>query len=348
MSDEKIAILDAGSQYGKLIDRKIRQNNCFCELLALDTKASYIAQHYKGVIISGGPSSFHDENAPKPDPDLLALDIPILGICYGMQWLCLAYKGTIERLPVREDGQIDVSISDCDLFDGLKTPESVLLTHGDSCTIIPDAFETIAKSTHAIAAIKHRAKPFYGVQFHPEVDLTLNGLRILSNFLFKICKFRGDFKIENRIEKAIDEIRAHVSNRDVVVLVSGGVDSTICCALLYKALGIERVHAIHIDTGLMRMNEDILVKDALEKIGFKLKIIYAWDIFSQATTQINGVTTHKLCNAVNPEEKRKIIGDTFIHVVLHELDKLGLKVFIVSIVLFCGESKNTASDQTET
>lgn len=331
MISEKIAILDAGSQYGKVIDRRVRELKCECEILPLNTPASIIRSSYQGIIISGGPNSFQDKNAPVCDPSLIELDIPILGICYGMQWLNIIYGGKVESGSIREDGQIEIEIDSTNLlFDGLDKREKVLLTHGDSCQDLPEELQVIGRSPNHIASLKHKKKPFYGVQFHPEVDLTVNGKKILENFLLKVCKFSGSFKIEDRLTKAIEEIQAQVLEKDVVVLASGGVDSTVCCALLYKALGVEKVHAIHINNGFMRMNEDVLVKEALEKIGFQLKVIDASQAFYNGVTNINSQQTAALNTIINPEEKRKIIGDTFMKVIMKEIESLGLKHFILA------------------
>lgn len=331
LNEEKIVILDAGSQYGKVIDRRVRESNCYCDLLPLETKAEFLNGKYKGIIISGGPNSFEDPEAPRCDPEILNLGIPVLGICYGMQWMNFIYGGSVTHGKVREDGQIDIEIDNTSLiFEGLEKIQSVLLTHGDSVSNIPSELKVIGKSTNAISALEHVSKPIYGVQFHPEVDLTINGNKIFHNFLYKICKMSGTYTIDDKISKAIQDIQNQVKDKDVVVLVSGGVDSSVCCALLYKALGIDKVHGIHINTGFMRHNEDNLVKDSLEKAGFKLSVIQSSNDFFDGTTEINEQKTDKLRNTINPEQKRKIIGDTFIKVVIAEIEKLGLKEYFLA------------------
>lgn len=331
MQSDKIAILDAGSQYGKLIDRRVRELHCCSELLPLDTPLASLETSYKGIIISGGPNSFQAKDAPMCDPSLLNSSIPILGICYGMQWLGLVFGGQVKGGKIREDGQIPIEIDTKDfLFAGLEEKQMVLLTHGDSVHEISEEIEVIARSPNHIAGIKHKKKPFYGVQFHPEVDLTVNGKKILENFLFKICLCSGNYKIEDRLQKAVDEIRSQVQDKNVVVLASGGVDSTVCCALLYKALGQQKVHAIHINNGFMRMKEDTLVKEALEKIGFKLQVVDASQEFINGNTEIEGKKYGPLHSVVNPEEKRKIIGDTFIKVIMKEIQNLSLNDYFLA------------------
>lgn len=331
MHPQKVAILDAGSQYGKLIDRKVRELFCETDILPLDTPSETL-KRYNAIIISGGPNTLKDKDAPKCDPAILQLNLPILGICYGMQWLGLVFGSQIMSGDVREDGQIEISICEGNyqLFEELDKKEKVLLTHGDSVTNLGSELVVLAKSEHSISAIKHKDKPYYGVQFHPEVDLTPKGKVILSNFLFKIAKLYPIFSLDNRLDNLIEEIRRTTENKHVVILVSGGVDSTVCCALLYKAIGEDRLHAFHIDHGLMRYEESALVEISLKKIGFKLKTINAWQNFKNATTEIKGKTTNKLCESVHPEEKRKIIGDTFMRVIFSEIENLGLKDFILS------------------
>jgi len=331
MISEKIAILDAGSQYGKVIDRRVRELRCESEILPLNTPVTILKESYQGIIISGGPNSFQDKDAPMCDSALLDCEIPILGICYGMQWLSIMYGGQVKGENIREDGQIEVELDvSSPLFEGLDKKQKVLLTHGDCVQDLPECLNVLGRSPNHITALKHKKKPFFGVQFHPEVDLTLNGKKMLENFLFKICKFSGSFKIEDRLTKAVREIQAQVQGKEVVVLASGGVDSTVCCALLYNALGKEKVHAIHINNGFMRMNEDVLVKEALENIGFKLQVVDASDDFFNGVTQINSETTPPLKQVVNPEVKRKIIGDTFMRVIMKEIENLGLKQFFLA------------------
>lgn len=325
-----VAILDAGSQYGKLIDRRVRELNCFTELLPLNTKASELSK-YQAIIISGGPNSFNYPNAPQCDPDLKNLDVPILGICYGMQWLNFAFGGKVKKGLIREDGQLFVELdTSILLFNGLSPREKVLLTHGDSCDYIPEDLEIIGKSEHSVTSIKHKTKPFFGVQFHPEVDLTSNGKMIFSNFLYKIAGLSGTYNMEDRLANALKDLKENIGDKNVVVLVSGGVDSTVCAALLFKVLGADKVHAIHINTGFMRKNEDVLVKEALNEIGFNIKVIDATEEFFNGFTEINGKKTGLLKDSLQPEEKRKIIGDTFINVIMKEIENLNLKEYYLA------------------
>ncbi len=310
-----LGILDAGAQYGKLIDRSVRENGVESDLLPMNTPAEELAKKYRAIIISGGPESVYGENAPKYDPKIFELGIPILGICYGMQLLAHASGGKVEKLAKREDGPGTIKIqTDSLLFAGLEPEQSVLLTHGDSVSAVPAGFRVIAMSEELISGIENASKKFYGVQFHPEVDLTINGQKILSNFLYKIAEFDGSYTVEDREQKAISYIKQKVGQSHALVLVSGGVDSTVSAALVTKALGKDKVFALHIDTGFMRENESQTVKVALEKFGLNLRVINATEQFLHATTIIDGKETPPLNECLEPEQKRKIIGDTFMRV----------------------------------
>eukprot|EP01060_Flectonema_neradi_P022541 TRINITY_DN30786_c0_g1_i1.p1 TRINITY_DN30786_c0_g1~~TRINITY_DN30786_c0_g1_i1.p1 ORF type:complete len:666 (+),score=177.85 TRINITY_DN30786_c0_g1_i1:49-2046(+) len=319
---EKVAILDAGAQYGKVIDRRIREMKVFSEIVPLGTSIEKLkADGYTSIVISGGPGSCNAEDAPAYDSGLFDAGIPVLGICYGMQMMNFHYGGTIEKKDQREDGQEEIIIkTDSRLFDGLTEKQDVLLTHGDSAGTVATGFRTIATSGPIIAAIENADKNLFGVQFHPEVDLSTNGKVVLSNFLFKICNFKGTFTPKSREEHCIDTIKKQVGDGKVLCLVSGGVDSTVCTALLSKALGAERVVAAHIDNGFMRQDESKNVGIALGSLGVKLKVFDCTDDFLNGKTECTDkktntrYTTKKLMDTTAPEEKRRIIGDTFMRV----------------------------------
>jgi len=322
---QTLGILDAGAQYGKLIDRSVREQHVHSELLAMNTPADEIRKMCRALIISGGPESVYGKNAPQFDPMIFELGIPILGICYGMQLIAHVSGGKVEHLPKREDGPATISIqNDSLLFKDLESEQEVLLTHGDSVSMTPPGFRVIAQSGELISGIENAQRKMYGLQFHPEVDLTTNGQKILSNFLYEVAKFDGSFTIEDREGKAIRYIQEKVGNSHALVLVSGGVDSTVSAALVAKALGKEKVFALHIDTGFMRKNESKTVKLALEEFGLRVKVIHAEDQFLHATTQIDGKETLPLNECVEPEQKRKIIGDTFMRVTEAALN--GMKI----------------------
>lgn len=321
-----VAILDAGAQYGKLIDRRVREMHVATELLPLDSAAELVARGaYAALIISGGPSSVYAADAPRYDPALFQLGIPILGICYGMQLCNRHFGGTVARTAQREDGQqeIDIVVTDSALFAGLAPQQPVLLTHGDSVLQVAPGFRVTARSGDLVAAIESPERRIYGVQFHPEVDLTPAGGAMLRNFLFRIAGCAATYTIEDREARAIREIRAQVGDQRVLALVSGGVDSAVCVALLNKALGADRVIALHIDNGFMRKRESALVADALRRIGLRLTVVDASPAFFAGTTTVerigadgarHSVTLGPLSSVTAPEEKRKIIGDVFVRV----------------------------------
>jgi len=324
-SSGQVVILDAGAQYTKLIDKMVRSLLVESVILPLNTPAQDL-QNYSAIIISGGPGSVNSSTAPTFDSQLFNIGKPILGICYGFQMMNKNAGGTVEKKEIREDGQFEIELDNSSpLFSGLSSREKVLLTHGDSLGKVAPGYEIIATSGTIVAAIQKLDQKHFGVQFHPEVGrLTPSGKKIFENFLYKISGIKPNFDLGRRQTDIIEEIRKQVGDKKVIVLVSGGVDSTVCAALMVKSLGVNQVEAFHIDTGLMRYKESSLVKDALEQIGLKVHLVEAKNKFLNGTTVIDGQTTPILSQTIDPQIKRKIIGDTYIKVIKWAVSQLGL------------------------
>lgn len=311
---DSIAILDCGGQYTKVIDRKVRELGVRSEIFPISVAPAKLAE-FRGLILSGGPSSVFGDAAPACDPALWQLGVPVLGICYGMQLMNLQLGGHVASA-AGEYGATDLTIDPaCRLFAGLEPRQRVLMSHGDSVQELAPGFRIVGRSQGAVGAIADEARGFYGVQFHPEVDLTEHGRQILSTFLSDICGLAGNYVLEDRIETAIAKIRATVGAHPVLVLVSGGVDSAVSAALLLKALGPAQVYAVHIDHGLMRKGESDRICEVLGELGFThLMRRDAADAFFHDTVEVDGRELGPLTALADPEEKRRLIGEIFLKI----------------------------------
>jgi GMP synthase (glutamine-hydrolysing) len=312
MTDELVLILDFGSQFGQLIARRVRELNVFCQVVRHDLPADRIRElNPKGVILSGGPASVYEPDAPKPDPGLFDLDVPVLGICYGMQLACQALGGAVGgSSDTREYGRATLTVTDPDtLFRGYPAESTVWMSHGDQVQAVDGgAFVPLAATdTCPVAAVRHRTRPVFGIQFHPEVGHTPHGGLILRNFLRDVCGCSGTWKMQAFIDRAVEDIRAKVGNRRVICGLSGGVDSSVCAALLLKAIG-PQVACIYVDNGLMREGETEVVKHTFRD-WFKADL-HAVDARDRFLAALKGVT--------DPQEKRRAIGKTFIDVFRQE------------------------------
>jgi GMP synthase (glutamine-hydrolysing) len=310
-----IAVLDFGSQYSQLITRRIREQHVYSELVRFDITAEELAERKPaGIILSGGPSSVFEKDAPLADPKLYDLGIPVLGICYGMQMTAKLLGGTVKPGKEREYGDAQISLIDTDiLFKGLPDEINVWMSHGDQVDQVPDGFKVMAKTgTCPVAAMVDSDRQFYGLQFHPEVVHTPQGIEILKSFVFDICKCAGDWEMSQFVKESVAAIRKQVGSAHIVCGLSGGVDSSVVAALLHKAIG-DQLHCIFVDNGVLRHGESEEVQRTFgDAFGIDLKTIDSADLF---LGELKGV--------VDPETKRKIIGKVFIDVFAEEARKLG-------------------------
>ena len=317
---QRIVILDYGSQYTQLIARRIREQQVFSEIIRFDTPAAKLRENMpQGIILSGGPNSVFEEGAPGIDPEIFNLGVPVLGVCYGMQLMSQQLGGAVEPGTEREYGKTEMTtVPGNELFAGLPEQFIVWMSHGDRVSKIPEGFQVSATSGNCpYAAIRNEAKKFYAIQFHPEVVHTQYGNQIIGNFLFKICGCKADWKLSSWIEETVEKLKEQVGNEEVVLGLSGGVDSSVVAVLLHKAIG-KRLHCIFVDNGLLRYNEDKQVEQMFRsKLDLDLHIAHAAQRFYAA---LKGVS--------DPEQKRKIIGREFINVFAEEARKFKSAKFL--------------------
>ncbi len=327
-NSENIVILDFGSQYTQLIARRVRELGVYCEIHPCHWPLANIkAKAPKAIILSGGPSSVLGDDAPQADVGLFELGVPVLGICYGQQWLSHVLGGKVEKATHHEYGPATIRIKEASgIFARFKVGDEtpVWMSHGDRVISLPEGYRVIAESTSSpFAGVAHDQKRVWGVQFHPEVMHTARGKDILSAFLFDIAKCQGGWTSEAFVERVVSEIKAKVGTRQVVCALSGGVDSSVAALLVNKAIG-KQLHCVFVDNGLMRKNEAEQVRTMFQAVPeLSLKIVDASEQFLGA---LKGVS--------DPEEKRKIIGRVFIEVFEHEAHAIQDVGFLVQGTLY--------------
>jgi len=323
--NEKVIILDFGSQYTQLIARKVRECGVYAEIYPYNLNIEEIQRHHpKGIILSGGPASVFDTNAPHPDKKIFSMDIPILGICYGLQLITYHLGGKVGKANKREYGRAVFKIASPDpIFEDIPAESIVWMSHGDKIDDIPPNFIILGKTENSISAIRSQNKKIYGLQFHPEVHHTIYGKKILENFLRKVCECKEQWNAASFIETQIKQIREKVGSDEVILALSGGVDSTVAAVLLERAIG-NQLHCIHIDTGLMRLNESKNIVELFKK-HFKIPItlVEAETLFLE---RLKGIT--------DPEQKRKIIGNTFIELFEKEAQKFSSAKWLAQGTLY--------------
>ena len=308
--NQAIVILDFGAQYSQLIARRIREQNVFSVVLPCTASLDEVKSHSPvGIVLSGAPWSVYDKDSPPADPRVFELGLPVLGICYGLQFMVHTLGGKVRPAEKREYGHAEIDIvAESILFDGLGKRQAVWMSHGDEALELPPGFELTAKTAHAVAGIQNVEKQWFAVQFHPEVHHTQHGTEMLRNFIFKICGAKPTWTPQHFIDLTIDEVRKQVGNGNAICALSGGVDSSVAAVLVDRALrdaaGKSRLTCIFVNNGVLRKNEYEKVQQTLRgKLGLRLDAVDATDRFLD-----------KLKGVSDPEKKRKIIGNEFIAV----------------------------------
>jgi GMP synthase (glutamine-hydrolysing) len=306
---DTILVLDFGGQYCHLIGRRIREQGVYSEIVPHDISPEEISAlnvtfNVKGLVLSGGPSSVYEPNAPKINPKILEANLPILGLCYGHQILAQLSKGKVEPATCKEYGIAYVTIDKTvGVLEGLSGKEKVWMSHGVTVCSLPTEFESLAHTENCpVAAFRHKTKPIYGLQWHPEVIHTENGTRMLHNFIFQVCKCQANWQMEDLIEKMVEELKNEVGASKAIIGLSGGIDSSVATALAAKALN-NRLTAVFVDHGFMREGEPEAIRAAFSEFNINFVVANAQERFM-----------NKLRGVVDPERKRKVIGEEFIRV----------------------------------
>lgn len=328
MERENIIVLDFGGQYNQLIARRVRECSVYCEVLPYTLSIEELkAKNPKGIIFTGGPNSVYEEGAPTVDKTIFELGIPILGICYGSQLIAYLLNGKVDKAHVSEYGKAEITINHSSkIFLGCSEKSIAWMSHTDSITTLPKGFKTIAYTSECpIAAMENEDRKIYAMQYHPEVVHTVEGTKMLSNFLVHVCGCKGDWKMSSFVEASIENIRDKVGNGNVLCALSGGVDSSVAAVMLAEAVG-KQLTCIFVDHGLLRKNEGDEVEEIFGKSGqFDINFI---------RVNVQQRFYDKLAGVDDPETKRKIIGEEFIRVFEEEAKKIGTVDFLVQGTIY--------------
>ena len=336
MNNEMILVLDFGGQYNQLIARRVREANVYCEVIPYNASIERIKSYNpKGIIFTGGPNSVLDEGAPKCDPQVFELGIPVLGICYGMQLMSVMLGGSVMAATQREYGKIDIDVENCNpFFENVDKTTTCWMSHTYYVNTPPEGFSIISTSVNCpTAAMIHEDRKLYAVQFHPEVNHTPQGKTMLRNFLYNICGCKGDWKMSSFVETSIQQIKDKVGDKKVLCALSGGVDSSVAAVLIHKAIG-KQLTCIFVDHGLLRKYEGDQVESIFRK-QFDINLIRV-DAEDRFLSKLAGVT--------DPETKRKIIGEEFIRVFEDEAKKIGKVDFLVQGTIYPDVIESGAGD----
>ncbi len=325
MNHQTVLVLDFGGQYNQLIARRVRECHVYCEVHPFSISAEKVREmNPAGIIFTGGPADVFAEDAPKCDPEIFHLGIPILGICYGIQMMSVAFGGDVFKAPVREYGRTQIEYdTNSVLFHEMPQSAQCWMSHTNQISRMPEGFVSVAHTaTCAVAAMQNEEKKMYGVQFHPEVCHTESGTQILKNFLYHVCGCTGDWTMQSYAKTAIEQARQKIGDGKVLLALSGGVDSSVVAALLSKAVG-NKLTCIFVDHGLMRKNEGDEVEQAFSDKDINFVRVNAEDIFLE-----------KLKGVSEPERKRKIIGEEFIRAFEREAKKIGAVDFLAQGTIY--------------
>ena len=322
---ELVLIVDFYGQYNQLIARRVRECNVYSEIVPYTTDIEKIkAKSPKGIIFTGGPASVYEEGAPKVNPKLFELGIPILGICYGMQLMAQNCGGKVQAADKREYGEIEVKIdNNSKLFKGFEDKNVCLMSHTDYVSQMPEGFKVIGTTDNCTAAMENEELKFYGIQFHPEVNNTINGTKVIKNFLYEVCGCTGEWKMASFAKEQVEALKEKIGDKKVLCALSGGVDSSVAAILLHKAAK-KNLTCIFVDHGLLRKNEGDEVEEIFRK-QFDINLI---------RVNVKDVFLEKLAGVSDPETKRKIIGEEFIRVFEKEAKKIGTVDYLVQGTIY--------------